>query len=397
MRDESPRRTFAVLFAVALAARLATLAFIDPSRDGIGDEPEYLGLARALAAGDGFVLDGARSFRPPLLPALLAPLASGGWAALRVANLFVGSLCPPLLHAALRRSPLGRDAFWPALALAVWPPAVYLSAQLLAEPLAMALVLASIAALPHDGDRGARRPFVAGLLAGLAVLARPASLFACAIVGISMRGLRATTWFALAAALVVLPWVARNAAIHGRPLLTTNSGVTLVGGNSAAALRAEWPGKWAHPDDVYAGAADAPDLSLHGWSALGEEASDARFAADARAWIRENPVAWLRLCAHKLLRLFDPDQHSGKSDAGSKSVVGWISFLPVLLLAIPGAAIAARDLRAWGPWFALVAGTVATTVVFYGDVRMRSPMDPALLAFATLAVVRFLRRRDPGR
>jgi hypothetical protein len=412
VNDPSLRRKLVLLFVVALAARLATLRFLDPNRDLAGDENGYVTYVWNLSRGAGFSLNSWNappsppqgvSFRTPLLPALLTPLLwmNLGAAAYRVANMAIGAACAPLLFAALRRSPLGDRAFWPALALALWPPAIFLSAQVLAEPLAMALVLAAIAVRPDTGRGvlGSWQSLVAGVLGGLAVLARPASLIASAFVGIARGSARAAMWFAIGAALVVGPWVVRNWAIHGRPLLTTNTGVTLVGGNSAAALAAEWPGKWAPPEQVYAGRDDAPDLapSLWGWAHLSEEASDRRFAADAWTWVREHPGDFVRLCGFKLLRLFDPDQHSARGDAGLKRIVGWATYFPVLLLAVAGGAIAWRDRRAWAPWWALVAGTVATTLVFYGDVRMRTPMDPALLAFAALAAFRALDRLRGGR
>jgi hypothetical protein len=271
--------------------------------------------------------------------------------------------------------------------------------QLLTEPLAMALVLGAIAVRP---DRPGRvipewQSCVAGILGGLAILARPASLVTAALLAVARGTRRRALWFAIGASLLVAPWVVRNTLMHGRPLVTTNTGMTLVGSNCAAALAQEWPGKWVGMATAYAGAPEAPDAwpPEFGWESLGEEASDRRFAADAWRWIREHPGDFVRLCGWKFVRLFDPDQHSEKPDAGLKRWVGWATFTPVLALALVGAWFAWKDRCAWAAWWAVVAGTLVTTLVFYGDVRMRSPMDPALLAFATLAVTRLLARSTP--
>jgi hypothetical protein len=319
---------------------------------------------------------------------------------LRLANAVLGSLCVPFLFLALRRSPIARYAIWPAMALIVWPSAVFLSLQLLSEPLAMICVLGAIAVRPDTSPRliPERQSFVAGLLGGLAILARPASLVTAGFLALARGTSRRALWFVLGVSLLVAPWVGRNWVLHGRPLLTTNTGMTLVGSNCAPALDQSWPGKWVDMRTAYADAPDPPNLTPPelGWSLLTEEQSDRRFAADAWAWIRENPGDFARLCFWKVVRLFDPDQHSNKPDTKLKSWVGWATYAPVLLLALVGAWFAWKDRRAWAPWWALVAGTVVTTLVFHGDVRMRFPMDPALLAFATLAVTRLRSAPNPA-
>src|SRR6185295_12178164 len=233
-----------------------------------------------------------------------------------------------------------------------------------------------------------RRSLVAGILGGLSILARPAGLIAIVLVAFTRGSKARAAWFLIGVTLVVAPWVIRNWGLHGRPLLTTNTGVTLVGANSAAAAAAEWPGKWVDAETVYKETPDPPDMGFFGWSKLTEEQSDARFAHDAVTWVRDHPGAAARLCFWKLVRLFDPDQHSAKPDATLKRVLGWATFAPVLLLAIVGLFHARGD-PTFRPWLAVLLGTVLTTLVFYGDVRMRTPADPTLLALAVLAVARW--------
>ncbi len=388
-------RRVLLVFLLAFATRAAVLLLAGPGAEPEGDERGYALLATSLAAGDGLQLalpdelhapDGRvpaprTSFRAPLVPLLFAPFARGGLPLLRWVSVLVGALGAPLLLAAAARGPLGpRAALVAACAYALWPPAVHVSVRALSEPFAVALLLGGVIAL--GAARGHTAAPAGGALAGLAVLARPAVLPAAVLLCLAARGRRGAALALLACALVVAPWAARNARLHGRPLLTTNSGVTLVGGNSAAAADATVPGKWLPPEVVYAHADDPPDLGMWGWSALGEAESDARFSADARAWAAEHPAQALRLAAAKLVRLVDPDPHSARGDAGRKALVGWLTLPPVLLLALLGAWRARGAVRPWTPWLALLAGTVVTVVVFYGDTRMRAPADPALLALA---------------
>lgn len=410
MRDSATvRRTFA-LFAAALLVRAAAAAATGIGGPPVEDEIDYVRIAHQVAEGNGFVLPWSASdgwglwgavpetprtaFRPPALPAVLAPLAllGGDVVAMRWVSIFVGALAAPLAYRALRRTSLGERALWVGAALAAWPPAVYLSLRVLTEPLAQAFLLGSMAVRDDDDRRfwpGARS-VLAGALAGASVLARPAGIVAGVLLAFCRGSLRRTAWFAAGLAVVVGPWVVRNAAIHGRPLLSTNTGVTLVGANSAAAASAEWPGKWLPPDVVYAQAGQPPDLWMWGWSDLTEAESDRRFTSDAVDWTFANPGAACALAAKKVVRLFDPDQHSAKPDAGLKRLLGWATFAPVLVLAAVGLARARGD-PAMRPWLAVLAATLIVTVVFYGDVRMRSPADPTLLAIAALGVHGFLR------
>jgi 4-amino-4-deoxy-L-arabinose transferase-like glycosyltransferase len=406
MRYPPPMRGFWALFAAAFAVRVAAAAVLGIDGPAVGDERGYMLIAEALVRGDGFALPvpgevvaGAglsevaplRAFRAPLWPILLAPVAGFGVTAARVLALVIGSLAAPLLWIVLRRGSLGRNALWPALACAAWPPLVYLSLRALSESLAVTLVLGAVALLGRAGE-ARRSVLAAGVAAGLAVLAKPAVLVACLFLAVAARSRKAAVWFVVALAVVLAPWLVRNVAVVGAPVLTTNSGVTLVGGNCAAAAAAEAPGKWVPPDRAYEARSDGPDLWMWGWSSLGEVGSDRRFRSDALRWVGEHPAAAAGLACWKVVRLFDPDPHSSRADAGLKRWVGWGTLLPVLLLALAGLPTAWRDRREWVSWAALLAGTTAVAIVFYGDSRMRIAADPALLALAGAGGLALCRR-----
>ncbi|MCE9638149.1 MAG: hypothetical protein K8T90_20800 [Planctomycetes bacterium] len=407
MRLPPVLRACLLLFATALVVRVGAALVLGIAGAPVEDEIDYVALARSLASGRGFSfvpagfehLEPRMAFRPPLLPLLLTPVTwlGGGVAAMRCVSIVCGALVPVFAYLGLRRTSLGERARWVGVLLAFWPTGVWLSIRVLAEPLAAALILGAIAVPPDDAAHP-RRSALAGALAGLSVLARPASIVVAALLAGTRGGRTRALWFAAALTVVVAPWAVRNAAIHGRPLLTTNTGVTLVGGNSAASLTSAAPGRWLTPDVTYAGAANAPDLWMWGWSGETEESSDRRFAADAIAWTTGHPADAARLAAWKFVRFFDPDQHSAKPDAALKRAIGWATFAPVLLFALAGLWLSRGD-PALLPWALLLAGTLATSLVFYSDTRMRSPADPAFAAFAAVAAARLVRRsvvRGPG-
>ncbi len=396
----SNRRTVVVLFVLALALRAVAALALGIDGPPVEDERGYRLLTQSVATGDGLRLplpehlDGPdrRAFRAPLVPLVFAPIAmvGGDVVAMRLLNLLLGALGAPLLFLALRGGTLHarappRVALLAALAYAAWPPHLYLSLRALSEPLSQALLLGSIVAL-HAFQRRHSGP-LAGVLAGLSVLARPSALIPALAVALVAGGRRRGVLYALALLATLVPWSLRNVMVVGTPALTTNSGVTLVGGNSQSAFDAPWPGKWKAPAAVYATVDDAPDLDMWGWSRLGETASDARFRSDALTWGTADLGRLAELTFHKLLRLFDPDPHSSKPDAATKARIGWLSLGPVLLLALLGLLRACREPRRWGTWIALLAGTVVTALMFYGDTRMRTCADPALLALAAAGLV----------
>ncbi len=404
------RRDLLIVTAAALVVRVALAAIAGIDGPPVEDERGYVLLAHSLL--DDFSLrlpvpddvmtqaglGGKRylhGFRAPLLP-LVGAILGGSAIALRVLSLVAGTLSAPVLLLSLRHRVPRRTAFLAALAYAVWPPFAYLSVRALTEPIGMLLLLSSV--LVSVRGTTTRDAVGAGVLAGLSVLARPALLVPACALALALGRRRRAAVFLLLLLVTLSPWIVRNALWLHRPLLTTNSGVTLVGANSEAAASAAHPGKWVAPSVAYAQSDDPPDLGMYGWSSLGEERSNSRFTGDALRWVRENPGQAAVLAAWKMVRLVDPDPRSSKPDARTKALIGWLTLGPVLLLALAGSRATWRERRRLAPWLALAGGTILTAVIFYGDTRMRTAADPALLTVAALGLNRLLCRggSEPG-
>ena len=349
-----------------------------------------------------------RAFRAPLLSLVMAPvyaLSAGEPWALRGFCALLGALSAPLAFLLATRLGGLRAGWIGGVAVACWPSNAWLSARVLSEPLDAVLLLAAADLLLR------KRLAVGGAVLGLAILCRPGGLTAVVLaagVGGSFadpgRRLRCAGAVLLAAAAVVAPWVARNWVIFGRPLLVTSSGVTLFGGNNPRALsdtsmgitRGNFsPGKWVPPEvamcpQFVGGIMDGTDaflddqwpaVDMYGWRSLGEAESDSRFSGMAWTWMRGNPRDAAELACWKVVRFLDPDTRSEKEDAGRKAVLGWLSWglaLPAIVVALATAAF--RRTPAWWMAVALLAGHLLTTVITYGDARMRAPVEPALLA-----------------
>jgi 4-amino-4-deoxy-L-arabinose transferase-like glycosyltransferase len=367
----------------------------------VKDEWSYSEIAKRVASGEGFALEITRevdgrpvtrrltSLRPPAWPTVLGAVyavTGDSVAAGRILACLLGAASVVLLLL-WGRAVAGERAAWVAAALlAIWPTHVWVSGELLTEPIYVCLVLGFALALQTG------RPLPAATLLGLAVLTRPAGalLLAPALLLVlssdAYRGRRV-----VAAALLVLvtlalpvPWVVRNAWLHGRPLLTTNFGVTFFGGNNDLSLESEWPGRWHLPERVRAD--DPPDLGYYGWIDLDEAGNDRRFRNSGIRWIRENPGRFALLAGHKVLRFLDPDQHSEKGDRALKSLAGWASFAPLLLLALIGATLGGARGRGWTLAFGLIAAQLAVAIVFFGDVRVRLPAIPGFLLLGAAGI-----------
>ncbi|MEN8152189.1 MAG: glycosyltransferase family 39 protein [Planctomycetota bacterium] len=395
-----------VLLSIALFLRLGVTAVRGFDREPVKDEWSYKEIATNVAAGEGIRFDVTRevdrrpktitlrSLRPPLYP-----LALGGVFAVtgpgpipgRLLSVALGTLSVLCFFGWARNVVGPRAAFFAALALAAWPAHLWSSGEMLTEPLFMALVCAAFWSL------SARRILPPGVLLGLAVLTRPSALLLLAPAGLLVlltpaegaTRRRRLAWLAVTVLALVAPWVIRNAVIHGRPLLTTNMGVTFLGGNSALALTADPPGRWHLPERVLDD--DPPPMGYYGWPDLTERENDRRFLALGVDWVRENPGEWTSLLLHKGARFFDPDPRSVKADRRLKAVAGWLSFGPLLLLAILGLPrVFSREMIL--P-LGLIAVQLATALIFYGDARVRLPAVPGFLLLGAAGAGLLLRLR----
>jgi hypothetical protein len=393
-----------LLLGLALAARVVLLFALGASAPPVDDERGYAAVAGSLARGEGFGftvegtgLDGEPvmrrllAFRAPLYPVLLAPMhlaTDGSPLALRLWSCLLGALAAPLAFSLARRAHASTVvATLAGVAVALWPSHAWLSTRLLSEPLDSVLLLAAAEFALR------RRPFHCGAALGLALLCRPGGLAAALFLGLVVtlgmapgKRLRAAALFVASVALVVTPWLVRNAIVLGSAVSVTSAGVTLLGGNCAAALDADPPGKWVAPARAWNGPG-RPDLGMYGWSTLDEVASDARFAEAARTWAEDHPRDAALLVFWKVVRFFDPDTRSTKEDAGRKALLGWISWGPALLLL--AVALVSRPWRLTPPWWvavALLAGHLLGAMITYGDARMRSPVEPVLLALLIVPV-----------
>jgi 4-amino-4-deoxy-L-arabinose transferase-like glycosyltransferase len=230
----------------------------------------------------------------------------------RVLGVALGALSVLLLYLIARRIWGRRIGLIAAAMAAVFPPLVLLSRDLVSENLFIALELAAVLCVLNFRRSGGalRWAAAAGALCGLAGLTRNAGLALAIPIVLGVWTLRprwqpralAAPLLALAlGALVIAPWVIRDAAEFGRFVpITTSSGIASAGTYNDASYRdSDTHGAWRDPQIV-------PEYThLFVTPGRDEGAVDSILRTDARDFAWRHPAYVAETSAWNLLRLFE--------------------------------------------------------------------------------------------
>jgi 4-amino-4-deoxy-L-arabinose transferase-like glycosyltransferase len=383
--------------AVGIAARLAFSLVYWVDKPLTHDEREYLLLARNVAEGRGFAhlqpdgapVPGEHFGRAPIYPVLLAGIVraadmppDGDAALLRSVRIVQAALGGALVWLVAWLA--GRAAGPAAAAAAAWlaavyPPLVWTPAYVWSETLFSVLALGCAAVLSLE-RRTSPAHAAAGVLAGVAVLTRPAMLFFLPLAAAWLawrREWRGAVLFALACALVVLPWTVRNVREYGRfVLVASEGGITFWTGN--------------HPLAVGEGDLAAnPQLKRENVAlrarhpGLTPEALEPVYYREALRFIREHPARWAWLVARKAFYAVVPVGPSYRLHSALYFGASVASYLAVLPFALMGLVRLARARRLPAPLLLLAAASFLVCLVFFPQERFRIPVvDPTLLVSA---------------
>ena len=313
------------------------------------------------------------AFGPRVLPVRLVQAALGAGCVWLVAVL------------AARALPGDRKAvpLVAALLAAFDPYLIANSAFVLSEAVFLPLMLAAQCALAACWGSTARNgvgwAVVAGLASGAAVMVRPSwALFLPAALGawvvLAGRGrrlpaARGAAVAALAAALVMAPWWARNARLYGRFVPTALwTGASLYDGLNPLAT----------------GDSDMRFLASDEFWPLDEETQDAVLRDRALAFARENPGRVFWLACVKAARFWSPWPNAeGFRSPWVAAACAAVS-LPVFALTAAGAWACRRDARALALLGLPLAYTFALHLVFVSSMRYRVPVAAPALGFAAV-------------
>jgi 4-amino-4-deoxy-L-arabinose transferase-like glycosyltransferase len=394
------RTPLALLLAAALALRLAA-AFALPVRQPTLDQGAYDEVARSLLAGRGFTTAGpalvSNGGEPTSLWGCLHPLyvasVYGAFGprpfAVRLTNALLG-LLPVGAAFVLARGVAGRRAGLVAGALvAADPYLIYFATTLFSETLYTALLTTALVALVHWIERpGAGAAAASGGVLGLAALTRGTgfyfALLAIAFVLLEVRrrpGVAREAAACLAAlAATLAPWVARNRAVHDRPVfLDTKSGWNLY-----AYLHPTYD-PWRDNEVPY------PAVMFD------RQASESRrnevLVELGLGFLRTHPGHCLAMIPGKLWQMWSP--LPGRQTDPGFAIAKTAFLLPFYALAVAGAWRAGFGLATIRLLHLLLLCYLLVHSVMVGSPRFRTPLDPALAVLAAIALVRPLSRVAP--
>lgn len=376
----TPRRsTLIVPLLVGLVARALHWAVVAPDWVPRSDARQYVDLARSIAAGDGFAaafpseVVHPTAFRPPLYPTLLAlPTKVFGpdvlWPG-RLLAILIGLGVIALTVTYTRRIAGERAGLVAGLAVAVVPSLVANDTITMTESLGLLLSLGVLLALLDD------RAVLAGALAGLLLLTRPNAYLVLAVVVVTLWrsvGWRRALLALVTCALLVAPWMMRNAIVVGTPKLVTSDGFTMAAMYGPPAIRT---GGFMDPTvDRWYGQVGITDLQGNeaAWSDALTGAALEGIASRPSVVVErvvEGAATMLELPGH---RAWAAELVDGRDPRLRDST---LFVFPLLLGAgLTGTLLRIRDRRTW-PAIGLVAGFMSLSLVTVSVPRLRGPFD----------------------
>ena len=387
------------------------------------DAFEYDYYARSIAAGDGYpqtgylLQGGPTAIRGPGYPYLLGgtyALSGDSLAVGRLLGAALGALSVLLLYLIAKRVWGRRVGLLAAALAAVFPPLVLLSRDLVSETLFIPLELGAVLCVLNFRRSGGalRWAAAAGALCGLAALTRNTGLALILPIALGVWTLRphwrpaslaAPLVLLICGAIVIAPWVVRDAAEFGRFVpVTTSGGIAAAGTYNEASYRdSASHGAWRDPQIV-------PEFTpLFVTPGRDEAAVDAILRRDAQEFAWEHPGYVAETSAWNLLRLFEvaggsvvdahgrtvEDRGIGSADPAGER----IGLAIVAVLALLGAIAMARSRRRapdrppripHGPLFLWLIPILMILVAMpiAGLPRYRLPADPFLLILAAVGL-----------
>jgi 4-amino-4-deoxy-L-arabinose transferase-like glycosyltransferase len=405
------RRVDVWLIAIVTTAFVLRLLWalhveVDPRTYWRWDMTIYDYQAYALAKGKGFVdFAGQPSAHwPPGYPAVLAPLyrlTDNSLLSARLLNVVAGSATVVLVYL-LGVKVFGRRAgLLAAGLLAVFPGQVFATSLIMTEPvftfLFVLVLTVTVYTVLGEGDGRPWQAALIGVLIGAAALVRGEGLLLAAIIPVLIFASRPSRRVALArssllllgAAVVILPWTARNVIKMHAPIIISTS-----------ATEAFWVG---HHEGANGRIADFSELTANeGLAGMAnpdyEVKANNAALKQALQFIRSNPIEELTLIPRRFVALYAGDGasiawHDNPSTLSLDKAKMLARLSDWFYWAVGG--IAALGLPAWlslrdqrkAFLVAVVAcWTLLFSVVFFGDERFHFAIMPIFCLWAAVSL-----------
>jgi hypothetical protein len=401
---------FLVAFLVRMAGVGLDLAFVPGYLEAADTSGAYYPIAGSLTAGDGYRLNGSAedaSRIAPVLPLWLAALmaVAGADPPLWVVGTFNaafragGVVC---LYLVARRYFGHPAARWATVLYVIDPWETFWVGFVLKESLAVPLVLLSVwllARLHHQPSAG--RAWAAGLTIGLATLTRFPDLVLWPVAGYLLlrvaRPFAPERWgrlrragglflhLTLATLLVLSPWLVRNWAVVGQPVLSPHFAGRKFYTSYGPGIEMERDGYYAPRGIDHTMLAEA-DREQAPWEREGS------LFRRTLGHIASNPGELAERLGARVVNTWRPTFAGASARNWVVLGIPYCFLLAVSLIGI------VRVVWRRIPCPALAATTVALVgmhLVFWGEIRNRQYVMPLLYAFGGVALARPVRPEPP--
>jgi len=386
-----------VIVTLAILLRIAGAVYIGEGFLKGTDAGAYVGIARNLVAGNGFVTEEGdhRAWYAPFYPLVLAPLFGlipFPFLATRILHALMSGVIVLIVYRLGDQVFKSRRAGLIGAALVAFDPfLIYFSLFLLTETMfifwSMALLWWLMIKVPRQGTTVTF--LLAGLILGLATLTRPVILgyFPLVVVGwiyYSRDRLQVAAGqmllVALGCAVLMLPWIVRNYNVYGKFVpVTLQSGMALYAGNNPLNHRGGGLG-----EGVDYGAPPVP-----GFEDMDERAQSEALTRLALGYIMDHPGKFIRMIPVKLSRCWSllPSSHSGHTQwyYAAVSLGSYGILLPFFLA---GLWLTRSTLNRSWPFYGYLLFMLAFVAVYYGTIRFRVPLIPLISLWAAVGLDR---------
>ncbi|MEP6626196.1 MAG: glycosyltransferase family 39 protein [Acidimicrobiia bacterium] len=399
-------RGLILIGVLGLALRCVVVALASRALP-FGDGFWYFIEARIIAEGRGYLAPGQFVFKglnlataehPPLFPSLLAVttfLTSGSVLALQLTTAFLSALGVIVMGLLGRAVAGARVGLVTALLAAVAPNIWGYNELLLSESLLVATVGLFLLSVYRYWDRPTMlRAVVMGAALALATYTRTEVVFLGAFVVVpvvfmrrDLEGraprLRALTAAGLVTLVLMAPWTIRNLTTFDDPVLFSNNQDSVVAGaNCLSTYYGAGLGSW----DIFC---NTQHLPQHRDQSVVFSISRRRGISFAENHASRLPVV-VGARIGRTWEVFRPFQGAGHDGRSSAVWIGsTVTFWLLVITGAFGAWRLRRERRLVWPLVAMVPFVTLMAAFTYGLVRLRMPLDVALLVLAAVAIERW--------
>jgi hypothetical protein len=346
------------------------------------DERDYMNLAERLVWRGvyGHETGEPSAFRPPGYVFFITPMIAvgGGKPLIVIVQIFLWAATAFLCGRLAFQLSGGKAGGWAMALSVIYPLSAFAALTVYPQTLSATLLILWLWLLAGNGPDRFTRNLGAGLIGGLLVLVVPIFVpILGAMLGllwllrrISFRTAVSTT---LIAAMLVAPWVARNSAVLGAPVMATNGGLNLLLGNS---------------ENAQAGLGVGVDISRYEDQSphLGEIERDRFFRDAAISWALQHPSRAASLYAEKFAQFFGYREKLATPGEGGRitELILALTYYPLLALAV--AALFMNGPNKAGRidvlLFVVYVLGAAVYAVYFTRMRFRIPFDHVLVVLA---------------